>query len=343
MLNVKKKLIIHSAFILLALILGTFSCGKSVVQEIEAMVLAIHDVETDSLFLTDRLSDFIKTDDGYALIENNRSTVLVLDRSLKPVARLGSKGDGPEDLSNPGSTIFLNGQFAIYDSDHSRVVLINKQGEFIKTIESDYFYSMAYDFVMDDKELVFAIPEKDKSIIVLDLLSGTTKVGNHQVVDVKNEHQRYEGNSAYMKKWDNKYFHFPPTEMTVTVLDKDFKVLDRLDLSNLDLWKTTRQRMIELYASSNNSSMQIYSDVYQDKNQFYLLAYSDYVPKDASSEYKRTLNKVIRLSYDTVGGKLKFEEVINLSETGYYKQLLVEGDKIFAFDLQDFKIHEYSF
>lgn len=319
------------------------SCEKTSYNEYEATFIKTHKVEGDSLFLTDRISDFIPLTHGYALAERNRSTILLLDDELVPIRRIGSKGDGPDDLKFISALLQMgDSSLAILDEGHKRVVFMDIEGKIKGNIRSEPLSHGTFNFLINKDILLFTVPEKDESIMGIDLLDGTTQTWKHQVHIAKNEHHRYQANRAFLKNFDDKYFHFSPTELYVELLSSDFKLKQRLDLSHLPLWKVTQKRIEKIYASTTNQTIRNYSDLYQDGASFYMLAYLDIENSNNESGYSRIPNHLVHIVYDPSRQEMSLKALIKLSDEGYYTQVIVDKNRVLAFNLRTFFIDEYE-
>lgn len=301
-----------------------------------------HKVENDSLILTDKLSDFIPYGNGYAAIERNRSTVLILDENLSPVKRIGKQGDGPEELYILGGAVAKDSLIAILDTGHSRVVFLDNRGDFLKETKSDDLSRGIFGFLLDEDYLYFSIPEVMESIVKIDISSGDSKYIKHTLKAAFNDHHQSRGNRAYLFKSNDHYLHFHPTLMSVELMDADFDIVQELNLGKLSLWEHSYKRAEELYRTTNNSTLQMYSDVYQDGNNFFLLAYSDYPDNQNVNKFRRTLNQVIQLFHNPENNTVALERVINLDPDQYYLQIIVKGSQLLAFNLKTFFIDEYD-
>lgn len=328
----------------LLLISGLASCSTNGQKQevVEAEYVTSHPVESDSLFLTDKVADIITLGDGYALAERNRATILILDKDLNPIKRIGKKGDGPEEFRKLGAIRSVGDQIAVLDVGKARIVFIDQNGKFIDSFDSDMLTREVFGFHVNQETINFSIAETNQSIVQVSRENDDLVTFEHTVYQPKSSHHSYMGNKSYMKKSADKYVLFQPTEMTVELLDEDFNLVNRLDISSLKHWEQTKTRVEITYKNFTNKSLQLYSDVYQDGNNFYILAYSDFQDPQSEKGFKRSLNRVIHISHNQEQNKLEFNSVIQLDPNNYYKQILVEGDKLLAFNLNTFFLDEYQ-
>ena len=88
--------------------------------------------------------------------------------------------------------------------------------------------------------------------------------------------------------------------------------------------------------------MDLYSDVFQVGNKFFVMTYSDAFDVE-NGKYRRSLDTLIELMFDLKKQKLVIDKVIKLNSDGYYKQFVVNDKSIHAFNLKDFKIHSFNY
>lgn len=341
-IKTKKGLILSSFLASATLLLAAFlpeGNPNEYLGQTKAEFVKAHKIEAGDLFLTDNISDIIKFNDGYIVGEEYKSTLLHLNGDLEPVRRIGKKGDGPNELRILGALQQVGDKIAAIDQGHARVVLMNAEGKIENQIKSDYLAGEIFNVNVVNNRLTFFIADNEEPIVVTDFEDKKLVMKPHKVLNFRSRIQARFGNKGFVKNVDDKYIYFPPTETSIELLDNDFNRLNILDFGKLEFLKPSVRRAEAVYKSVSNQTVQLYEDVYQDGNRFYLLAYSDDI---STGEYKRSINHVIEVSYESQSSELWVSRVIELTQSRAYTEILVDGDKLLAFNYQDFTLDEYS-
>ena len=160
-----------SFFAALPLLVFLFSCSQvDSVDFVTSDLEKVYSLENDSLFLTDRVSDFIALPKGYMFAEENRSTLLFTDSEFNPLARTGSKGNGPNEFDQLGSLELSDGQVIVYDRFNSRLVFTDIEGKIQRAFKHNIFGFDILNFCSyRDSLLVFSIPDKSSPLTSLNI------------------------------------------------------------------------------------------------------------------------------------------------------------------------------
>ncbi len=297
-----------------------------------------HRIESKDLNLRGKISDLIISTSGYIIGEQNKSTLLYLDKTLKPIKRVGKRGESEKELKKIGPIDSCENCVILQDIGHSRILLIDKEGSFKNEFKSALLGSSCLNIdYLDDGQVIFSVADPKEPIVAVNLKNNAVTKYKREVPRKRSPIQSSIGNKGFVKNYEGHFFYFPPTETFVEIFDMDFNPIKTVEFGNLDFLKNSRRRAENIYRTSNNQTLKYYNDVYQDGNKFYLIAYTDQIPTPGN--YKRALHHVIEFQFSE--SDFSLSRVIQLKEDKYYTQILVDNDRLLAFNLKDFLIDEY--
>ena len=341
-----KKVLIGAAIIVLAVLGLSFSSADPSFSphELVAKFKKAHTIESDGIMLTDKVSDFIKYKSGYVIGERFRSTLLVLGNDLKPIRRIGSKGDGPNELRNLGPLDVQDDNLVVTDRGHGRILVMTDEGVIKDEVKSEYFLRSLYNINVDDTKLMVSVADEETPVRSFGIGSGATSNDNQeyfrQVSLDRNRVYARNGNKGFVLSQGDTYFYLPPTETTIDIRNKSFELINSFDFGELDFLSHSKRRANQIYQTVNNQTIQYFEDVTQDGNNLYLLAYADELLP--SGKYTRSLNHVIEVIFDENSQSLSQGRIIKLKDDASYSQIVVDNEKLLAFNYYDFTIDEYE-
>ena len=297
-----------------------------------------HRIESGSLILRGKVSDITTTETGYIIGEQNKSSLLYLDKSLKPVERIGKQSDRKYGLKKVGPIDTCDNCVVLQDVGHSRILLLDNEGSFKKEFKSNLLSSQCFNIdYFRNGSVFFSIEDSNEPIVAVNLNSSLVTKYKRKVPRKLSSTQSRLGNKGYIKDYKNYFFYFPPTETFVEIFDENFESVNTVEFGHLDFLKNSKRRADSIYRTVDNQVLNYYNDVYQHDNKFYIIAFTDQ-PR-ASGNYKRSLYHVLEFTF--MNDQLLFSRVIPLIKGKYYTQILVEDDRLFAYNVHDFLIDEY--
>ncbi len=312
------------------------------VEQNKALFIKAHQIQSEELFLTDKVSDFRKYSDGYVIGERFKGSLLFLDANLTPIKRIGGQGDGPGEMRNLGPLQVINEDIAVVDRGHARIVLMNSEGEIKSEIRSDLLASRRYNIEASNDQVMFSVPDTRNPIVTLRWNSFAEPTYYAKTAsNARNKFQARYGNEGFIQKIGEHYLYFPPMQTHIDLLDGDLTQVDNIDISTLDVFSPSLKRANDIYSTTSNKTLQYYIDVYPAGDKFYVLAYTD-KQDPTNGKYKRSVNNVIEVTYDVSSSDIRFSKVIELKKDRTYSQILIEDNKLLAFNFKDFTIDEYK-
>jgi hypothetical protein len=134
--------------------------AKKALNDQATTVVAMSPVFTESLEGSTRL----RTDQiGNLYVLNTKdSSILAYDRSFKFLRRIGSFGQGPDDINHPSDfTIDRNGQLIVADTENNRIQILSAHGKSVRSFKVDRPWSVD---VLSTGEIL-VVGARDKELI----------------------------------------------------------------------------------------------------------------------------------------------------------------------------------
>ncbi|WP_420385250.1 hypothetical protein [Roseivirga sp.] len=304
--------------------------------------------ESDSVYISD-IADINLFDSAIVLSERERNRVLILGNELSIDTIVGRFGDGPNEFSDIGIIAPSDEGIYVHDPGHSVLRLYNQEFELIRSIRINTSGEYIYNLSSFKNKIYYSTSHDtvEAPIVEFDLIDETFRYHGEFLSEIENKWQRRIRSEGYIFKVGGSFVQVFPTEPQIRLLDNNFELLSVLDLTDLDLLKNSILRSEDIYLNNNSTILMLFADVFCLDQSIYLATYQDFRVDDYNSgiRFKRLLNKVIRIDYDSIKEEMEIGRIIDLSNGGgWYEQILpISNERMFAFDALTNELHEFAF
>lgn len=322
------------------------SCGKqeSETAALKAKLKARYFTEADSVYITG-VSDMQFIGDKLIMTEFERSRFLVLDDQFALDTIIGRYGKGPDEYFYIGAIGAINDGFFVHDVFNGRLRVFDESLGFVGNLKLHYPEEVS-NFAFRDSVLSYvSLDAQGYPIVTIDLKSDSIRRYGKFLEAGRDVFQKVNRSRGYLFPVDERTVFFHSTEPLVKVYNPDFEVVFELNFADLDLLKNSLKRAELTYKNKKNTYILLFEDVFQYSERFYLTAYTDYKTNEAEKNYGfgRRLHSIIEMEYDPQKPSIELKSIIDLSDGGgWYEQIIVESDRILAFDAINDELHEFE-
>ena len=325
------------AIILLAL----FSCSKEKKNKISISKpekVKSYFGENSSVLITD-ISDIIQAWEGFVFFEKGQSKLYYIDNNLSQYIEIPEYGEGPEEYLRIVALGEVDNLVVAYDQGKNTINIYKPDFGLSHSIKLRIFDEEFFSITGYNGNLYYSV---NGNFLQLDYSQGITNTFPINSHGYNSEFEKYVRNLSYLVKIDQGFVQISPTEPIIKLYNEELRYISDIDLSSLDILEESLRRSELMKKTTLNSFLDLFADVYAVNNKVYISTYTDYFDKNA--EYKRHLNQVIELTFDS-STKGEVSRIIDFSQYDIYlKQIIVtKNGRFFAFDFLSNEIQQFAF
>lgn len=247
----------------------------------------------------------------FYLLHSEANRIIMLDTALNYVNSFGEKGKGPGQFVYPTDVVKWKDDIYISDPGKTSISIFRKK-------DSNYLYRTEFKasihslrdfqcFTICNEKLYIVTPHNERPFKILSV-DGAERGSFGENVEVKTKH--YFRHLFYIdSNPEVGVVAISQTEPILFHYDFEGNLLNKVDLSELDILQATLHRNNEYYKNADlNSAIDLFSSVTLKRNKLYLkleLAEDD--------DYVNCRNKVLVLSLDN--GAFKPERILELGNS----------------------------
>ena len=328
------------------LIMILCSCGQSgtSIPVKKASLKARYLSESDSVYVSSA-ADMKVIDGRLFLTEFQRGRLLIFDEQFNLDTIIGRYGKGPDEFYNAASIGVINQGFYVHDVFHGQLRVYNNSLEAQGNIKLHY-PDQASNFALKDSVLSYAATDgQGYPIVTINLKGGEINRYGEFLEEGKDVFQKVNRSRGYVFSEGDNYLFIHSTEPLVKIYDRDFNILFQQSFADLELLNHSLRRAELTYENEKNTTLLLFEDIFRFEDRFYLATYVDSRTDDIKTNYgfKRKLNSIIEMEFDPQKLSVELKGIIDLSDGGgWYKQIIVESDRILAFDAINDELHEFE-
>lgn len=318
-----------------------FSCSKEKKNKISISKpekVTSYFGENSSVLITD-ISDIIQAWEGFVFFEKGQNKLYYLDHNLSQYIEIPGYGEGPEEYLSIGALGVVDNLVVAYDQGKNTINLYQSDFRLSHSIKLRVFDEEFFSITGHNGNIYYSA---NGNFLQIDYSKGTTNTYPIHTQDYKSEFEKYVNNLSYLVKIDQGFVQISPTEPIIKLYNEELMYISNIDLSSLDILEESLRRSELMKRTSPDSFLELFADVYALNNKVYISTYTDYFDKNA--QYKRHLNQIIELSFDT-STKGEISRIIDFSQYDIYlKQIIVtKNGRFYAFDFLSNEIQQFAF
>lgn len=306
------------------------SCGGAKDDSIEYVVLAPTDVKnqySDSLFVTDGLSELTKGEDKLFVSDAKLNLSLILDDNFN-VERVISHGNGPEQIGGTEHAQIKEEKLYVFDNRKLGISVYDLSGEFIehKRIPTDLgilFYRKPTIGKQGDVYGMSLLSEKP-IIRMGEDMKVKREFGNLLSFD-NFDHKRAQNTQSLLSVGRGRIVSVWTSRPYLELFDDQGSLLSSLDMSEFFQYRIDEYQELLKENPRRKYSMEFafYRDIYAFEDKIYLLFIGN----------NKYLSSTEVLVLDTRDNELSVDKIYGLNVPGaFFFQIAVDHNNIFAFD-----------
>ncbi len=326
MIKMNKRIVIATCTILECLLQCSTPYNEQ--KEIKVQLLKpkkIISTLNDSIYLSDRINEIISDDSLVVIFDNKRGKTYLLDHNFR-IINFISHGKGPSEFLYVYHAFIRNNKIIVADYGKREFYILNKKGDFQKSITSPYTDGFLFKSAANDScQFYFSSFVSERPIVKIDSSSVILNEFGENLPFKDEKHKRALNNRNLIATENNQLLSIWVSRPIIERYTSDGKLLEKFDLSEFFQF---RKKKIQQLISDDPSleyrmSFKYFNDILYDNHRIYLLYLGNYeIPIS---------NQILVIKNEDKG--LEVEKKIDLQMEGaFFKQISIINNTLITYD-----------